>query len=271
MSNLRDFTGKNRVFTGVEGIILPAGNDAQRPVSPALGTLRYNTEATKGFLEQYNAAGWGAIDAPPTVLSVSPINYSGNAGQVFTVTGSNFKSASTVSFLRSDNVEVASSSTTFVNSTTLIATVASDITVAQGPVGIKVANPSGLSNILVSAITTGTVPTFTSPSASAVLGTVTSGASLTEGLLTQIVTDDTEDSSLVTLSVNFTTDSASITTVTNGYLIGTAPTAASSPTNYTITVTATDTAGNTATRSFVLTVDDTYTAGGNYVGSGVDN
>ena len=42
MANSRDFTGKNRKFTGTTGIILPKGTTGER-VSSNSGEIRFNT------------------------------------------------------------------------------------------------------------------------------------------------------------------------------------------------------------------------------------
>ena len=55
MSNLRDFTGKNRRFTGVDSVKLPAGSTGER-TTPEGGELRFNT--TLNMLEFYNGSAW---------------------------------------------------------------------------------------------------------------------------------------------------------------------------------------------------------------------
>jgi hypothetical protein len=46
----------NLVFQGQEGVVLPSGTSAQRPASPAPGTLRHNS--TTGRVENYTTSGW---------------------------------------------------------------------------------------------------------------------------------------------------------------------------------------------------------------------
>ena len=271
MSDIRDFTGKNRKFTGSDGIIIPGGTSGQRPGSPTLGTLRYNTDGDKGFLEQYNAAGWGAIDAPPQATAVSPSDFSGNTGSSFTVTGSNFKSNSTIDLILSDGSTQTPGSTTFNSNTSMSFTTSADIPLSQSPISVKVNNPSGLSSTISDGITAGTVPTFTSPANNTILGTAFGGGStLTTGTTTQIVAADAEDGSAPTLTMPANIgDSSNLSIDSNGYIIGTLPNPAAT-TTYTFTVTATDSAGNTGTRTYRLTVDLSYSAGGNYLGDGSD-
>jgi len=47
-------------FTGTDGIVIPSGTTEQRPVSPATGTMRFNT--TDGRFEGYNGTAWVPID-----------------------------------------------------------------------------------------------------------------------------------------------------------------------------------------------------------------
>lgn len=75
MSDLRDFTGKNRKFTGTGGIITPQGTEAQRVADTA--TMRFNTETN--LMEYYTGTEWKPIDAPPVITSVSPTNIVGTS------------------------------------------------------------------------------------------------------------------------------------------------------------------------------------------------
>lgn len=56
----RNITSANSAeFTGTSHILIPSGNTAQRPASPANGMLRYST--TTNSFEGYSAGAWGAI------------------------------------------------------------------------------------------------------------------------------------------------------------------------------------------------------------------
>ena len=148
MANYSESKNKNTKFGGSEGIIVPDGNTATRPSTPVLGTLRYNSQL--GFMEQYNAAGWAGIDAPPTVSSISgTINE--DTDSTITITGSNFKTGSTISVTGAgvNNVDRVLS-TTFVSSTELTAaTNASSVNyIGNASFNVKVTNPSGLSAVL---------------------------------------------------------------------------------------------------------------------------
>jgi hypothetical protein len=148
MADSRDFKNKNTKFTGTEGIEIPSGGTGARGGSPAVGTLRYNSDL--GFVEQYNVTGWAGIDAPPTITNITgTINAS--LDSTITVTGSNFKSGSTITVEGPGVNNVARNvATTFVNASELtFATAASSVNyVGSASFGVRVTNPSGLAYLL---------------------------------------------------------------------------------------------------------------------------
>jgi hypothetical protein len=79
MSDLRDFTGKNRKFTGTGGITIPSGTSAERP-SGAVGQTRYNTDT--GSIEFYDGVTWIATNLIPTIDSISGDVYNGQASNI---------------------------------------------------------------------------------------------------------------------------------------------------------------------------------------------
>jgi hypothetical protein len=156
------------VFTG-DSITIPAGTTAERPASPTVGMLRYNTDS--GLVEQYNASGWQGIDAPPSITGFSGV-INEDSSTTITINGSNFKTGSIVS------IEGAGVNgiprllvTTYVNSTQLTATTnASAVGFTGGQLfNIKVSNPSGLSAVLDNAGIVDRDPVWNSPSQSASL------------------------------------------------------------------------------------------------------
>ena len=159
MANTRDFRNKDTIFTGTDGITLPKGTTGERSGTD-VGKLRYNTEL--GFLEQYNASGWAGIDAPPTVSSISGI-INEDTDSTITISGSNFKSGSTVS-ITGAGVSGAerSLSTVFVSSSELQAlTNAGSVSFVGGAsFNVKVTNPSGLAAVLEPAGTVDRDPTW---------------------------------------------------------------------------------------------------------------
>ena len=89
MADLRDFTKKNPIFVGTDGVRLPTGNSAQRVASANVaGTLRYNTDL--GGMELYSPTGWVPLAAPPSISTVTPSVFTGESGTEFTINGSNF-------------------------------------------------------------------------------------------------------------------------------------------------------------------------------------
>jgi hypothetical protein len=141
----------NTVFGGDDGIVVPNGSTAQRPTTPATGTVRYNSDI--GLIENFNSNGWASIDVPPIVQSISgTINE--NTSSTITITGQNFKAGATVSI---EGAAVSGASrgltTTFVSTTQLTAnTNASSVTFVGGAsFDIRVVNPSGLAGVLAPA------------------------------------------------------------------------------------------------------------------------
>ena len=65
MADLRDFTGKNRKFTGASGITTSSDGLGAGDRVDEKGRLRFND--TTDLLEYYNGTDWKAIDAPPVI------------------------------------------------------------------------------------------------------------------------------------------------------------------------------------------------------------
>jgi hypothetical protein len=147
MADSKDFRNKNTEFTGSKGITLPKGTTAER-VGTEQGVLRYNEDL--GFLEQYNSTGWAGIDAPPTITNITG-TISSNVDSTITVTGSNFKSGSTITVEGAGvNNTARAVATTFVNASELtFATAASSVNYVGGAsFAVRVTNPSGLAYLL---------------------------------------------------------------------------------------------------------------------------
>lgn len=248
---------------GTGAAILPSGTTAERPGSASGGMLRYNT--TTGLYEQYTANGWQAVDAPPTVSSISPTTFNGESGTTITLTGTGFKSGATVKFISNGGTEYTATTTTFVSSVSVTATTPQDFTVADEPFDVKIINSSGLSATLENALDCGGSPSFTTASGS--LGTIYDSTRSSYSLSTAAATDpDTSatisyaiTSGAIPTGMSFNTSTAAIT--------GT-PSAVGSDTTSSFTVTATDNAGNTASRAFSIVVKAPVIASYTTVGSG---
>ena len=225
---------------------IPSGTTAQRPGTPNTGMVRYNT--TIGYMEVYTSAGWTTLAAPPAISSVSPTDYSGNAGTTITVNGSNFDSSAVVAFGTGGTFTNASA-TTYVNSTQLTATTPIDYTIAQSPLSVKVTNGSGLSTTKDSALTTGSAPVWTIASGS--LGSVSSNSAIS---FTVTATDSESGGGIASYAVySGSLPTGASLNGSTGAITGTSASYATDTTS-TFTLRVTDNAGNTADRSFSITV-----------------
>jgi hypothetical protein len=267
-------TLKNTTINDTGHLTLPAGTTAQRPASPVIGMIRYNTSL--GFSEQYTADGWQGIAPPPVVTSISPTSFNGESGTTITINGSNFESTATVQFILFGGAVVNAATTTRVSSAQLTATTPRDFLASESPATIKVTNGTGLSASLESALSFADVPVFTTASGS--IGTIYDGSRSSLGQLATLAATDAAGGSISSYAItsgavpsglSFNTSTAAITGTAN---------AVGSDTTSTFTVRATDNAGNTTSRSFSITVrapvvvSYTSTGSGTFsVPSGVSN
>jgi hypothetical protein len=247
MSNRRDFTKKNTEFTGTDSIIVPKGTTAERS-GTELGQLRYNTDL--GFLEQYNSTGWAGIDAPPTLTSTVPASFDGTAGTSITCNGSNFKSGSTVKFITALGAELSAGTTTYVSSTQLTATIPRNILANEGPLSIKVTNPSGLAATLEEALNSGAGPTWNTAA-----GTVATVLDSYGTAPSVSLSASDPDGGPVTYSLTTGSVPSGMTLNTSTGVISGDPVDVSGATQSTFTVAAEDNAGNTASRQFNIIVN----------------
>jgi len=159
----------NIVDTGTEGTKVASGTTAQR--GSTAGQIRFNS--TLGLAEYYNGTTFKAIDAPPTVLSLDVTEVDSQAGgnQTIVITGSDFNSGATVTYVGASGTNFNASTVTVdsANQITAVAPKASFLN-AQEPYGVKVTNVSGLSNTLASQINVDTAPSWNTASGS--LGTI---------------------------------------------------------------------------------------------------
>ena len=151
-------------FNQTTSVVLPKGTTQQRPSSPSVGSIRFNT--TLDLCEQYLSTGWTAIDIPPVISSVSPSSFTGVAGTTFTLTGDRFRSTDTVKFVTVSGTEYTAGTVTFVGVTTLTATTPQNFTVNDEPLSVKVVRQSGLSVTLNGAIDCGGTPVWSTASGS---------------------------------------------------------------------------------------------------------
>jgi hypothetical protein len=243
MANSRDFTGKNRKFTGTKGIVTPKGTTGER-VGSESGELRFNTSTS--LMEYFDGGAWVPIQSGPTVSSISPTVITNDATNI-TVTGTNFDAAANVSVVR-NGVATSSNSTTFVNSTTLTANLT---LTTDGNYFIRVTNGNNFASTSATALlTVSDAPSFTTASgniADVYVGspvstsvTATGDAPVTYSETTSVLTDAGQ----LGLSLN----------PSSGAITGTSPSPVATSTTYNFTLQASDAQSQTTTRAFNIIV-----------------
>lgn len=231
---------------------LPSGNTLQRPATPDTGMIRYNS--TTGFAEVYTAVGWGAFGAqPPSISTVTPASYNGEAGTVFTINGANFTADAVVKFIDVNNVEYTAAVVVFVNQSQLTATTPQDFTVAQEPLDVKVVQTSGQVT-KVDCIDCGGTPTWST--ASGTIATVNDSYGNYSPIATVVATDPDAGASITYSVVSGSLPAGTSLNSANGQISGD-PTNVVSQTTSTFGIRATDNAGNFSDRSFNIIVNPT--------------
>jgi len=168
MSNIRDFTGKNRVFTGTDAETITQGSTAERV--DGTGKIRFNT--TTNLMEYYTGTEWKSIDAPPIItgftvdggadVTSANINASESGNVTIEVKGSLFDTTGAAVTFVGTSETLTPLSTTRNNSSLLTVTIArSGFDNTNEPYSIKVTNGSGLSAELAGAISQDAPVTFT--------------------------------------------------------------------------------------------------------------
>lgn len=169
-----DVSFENITDTGTEGTKVATGTTAQR--GSTAGQIRFNS--TTGLAEYYDGSQFKSIDSPPTISSIDVTEVDSNAGgnQTIVITGGNFASGATVTFIGNSGTDFDASTVT-VDSVSQITAVApkSSFLNAQEPYGVKVVNISGLSATLASQINVDTSPSW--QTASGNIGSVEEGSS----------------------------------------------------------------------------------------------
>ena len=248
----------NASFTGTH-LKMPSGTTAQRPASPSVGMVRYHT--TLGFLEQYTSDGWQGISPPPAINTVSPTTYNGEQGTSFTITGSNFDSTAIVKFITTQGTEYSAATVSRISNSQLTATTPQDFTVANEPLKIKVINGSGLSYTLDNAIDCGGSPTWNTASGS--VGSIYDNVSGSNTIATLSASDPDAGATLTYSLATGSLPSGYTLNSSTGAITGTySGGVVTNSTVYNFTVTATDNAGNTSSRAFSITVNQSTETGG---------
>ena len=238
----------NVELQGTEAARMPVGTTAQREGSPKKGDIRFND--TIDLMEYFDGTTFKTIDSPPVVNSISPTTAL-VANTSITITGTNFQSGATVTFVGSDGTEFASPSVA-VNSATQITaqTPNAVLTVAKEPYDVRVANVTGLSGTLTQALDAGSTPTFSTAAGN--IGTVyediTIGTSPSTSLA--LAATDADGQAVSITSSDFSING--LTLATSGSITGTpnvSDTYASGGVTHTFNGVASD-GTNTTTRTF---------------------
>ena len=171
MSDLRDFTGKNRKFTGTAGIRVSDEGSGSGDRVNEKGRLRFND--VTDLLEYYNGTDWKSIDAPPVVNSFAidggsnvtsgSVDNEGGGTVTFAVNGALFDTTGANVTMVGTGETLSPVSLTRNNANLLTAVFTeADFDVSNSPYTLKVTNGSGLSAEIQEAVTADqTTPTFT--------------------------------------------------------------------------------------------------------------
>lgn len=243
-------TLKNTTINDTGYIRLPSGTTAQRPDTPAVGDMRYNS--TTGFAEVYTSGGWGIFGAlPPSISSVSPVTFTGEQGTTFTINGANFTSDATVIFITNSNTQYTAATVTFVSTTQLLATTPRDFTVAEEPLDVRVSQASGIVTSL-DVIDCGGSPTWTT--AAGTLATINDRYGSYSPIASVTATDPDAGATLSYSIASGSIPAGTSLNASTGAISGD-PTDVASQTTSNFDIAATDNAGNTSTRSFSIIVN----------------
>ena len=168
MSDLRDFTGKNRRFTGTGSVTIPTGTTGQR----VDGTAKLRFNSTTNLMEYYTGSDWKSIDSPPLItgftldggsdVTTANIDASAGGNATIEVKGSLFDTTGATVTFEGTSENLSTASITRNSANLLTVTVArSGFDNTNEPYAIKVTNGSGLSATLADAISQDVAPTFT--------------------------------------------------------------------------------------------------------------
>jgi hypothetical protein len=257
--DIADFKFEDIVDTGTEGTKVASGTTAQR--GSTTGQIRFNT--TTSLAEYYTGTAFKPIDSPPTVSSIddTEVDSAGGGNQTIVVTGSNFQSGATVTFLGNAGTNFNASTVT-VNSDTQITAVApkSSFLNAQEPYGVKVSNTNGLSGTLASQINVDNSPAWQTAS-----GTIYTGNDITDVSVTVSATDPEGDTVAYSETTSVLSGAGLSLNSSTGAITGT-PTGVGSNTTYTFTLRATA-GGKTADRQFSIVITNAVVTTFSYTGS----
>ena len=231
-------------ITGLSELTSVADNDKLIISDTSAGTLKK--------VDKSNTTGFNF----PTISSISPDNVQTvDGGDItFTITGTGFTTGTNARLISNTGARLNFSSVTRTSTTSITATVArSSFLLAQTPYDIQVINGEGLSVVSQNQIAVDTTPVFVTSAGS--LGTFTEGDSID----ITVEARDPDSSSAVTFELQSGSLPAGLSLVNQSgdscRITGTAS-AVSSDTTSNFTLRAFDSASNTVSRSFSITIQD---------------
>jgi len=246
----------NIVDQGTEGTKVAVGTTAQR--GSTTGQWRFNSDT--GFFEGRNATGsFSTLEPTPTITSVDVTEVDSQAGgnQTLVITGTNFSSGGTISFIGNAGTDFNATSTTY-NSVTQVTAVAPKASFlnAQEPYKIKFTASSGVEGTSGS----GLISVDTSPTWTTAAGNIGSVLESSAANITVAATDPDSDTIAYTETGGtvLSTNNLSLNSST-GVITGTAP-AVSNDTTLTFDLRATANS-KTVDRTFNIIIQDNPLSG----------
>ena len=231
-------------------LIMPKlDSDTIAAISNNSGIVVFNTTINR--LMQNTGSQFAIIDASPSITSISPTSFNGDAGSQITINGNGFGVGARVKFISDSGREIVASAVTRNSDTQLVATTGAAMTVIGEPYDVQVTNKGGLQATLEDALDAGRTPFFFTAAGN--LGTIVDSYENPSFTIRAADSDGTAvtmslDSSTITPGMNIslvqaTDDSARV-------VISGSPDSVTASTTNTFDITATDGAGNFRTRSF---------------------
>jgi len=255
-----DVSFENITDTGTEGTRVATGTSAER--GSTAGQIRFNTDI--GLAEYYTGTEFKSIDSPPTLSSVSPTEIQTALGgnETFTLTGGNFQSGATVTFIDVNGTSFNADTVT-VNSSSSITVVKtrSSFSNSNEPYDIRITNTSGLSALIENTIDVDNTPSWNTASGS--LGSIFSND--TGNHFTVSATDPDGDTVAYSETGGTVLSGQNLTLNSSSGVISGDPTDVSSDTTLSFTLRATA-GGKTADRAFTILLKPPT----NYFGDGSD-
>ena len=232
-------------FSGRVGVGTNTTAERNSLPAPKAGHLIMN--ATTNLLEYYNGSAWTPIDTPPTVTSVNNSNILESqiaSGFDLVITGTNFKSGATATFVGNDGTEHISPTVTVNTTTQITARVHGSVSNANEPYDVKIGSPSGLAGTLEDAFNVNAKPAWTTGA-----GIITTIGCNATGIHTTIAATDPEGD---TITYSGTVGGGLSLNSSTGAISGD-PTDVTANTTLSFTATATS-SGQATSRSFSVVV-----------------